>query len=268
MVVTNNHDTRISASHPVSPCAITRRYTSSTQSRDALRVQPRLPDETPSPRFVLSLPLSLPLSITRFIPLYIDFSPLHRHSPPSSPCLRTSSLSLSRQIATITYMCQYITHPCWPRLPHNPLSKPASTPLCPSPRLPIYRTNKVHRYESSVFRRCSHPIPHLRLSIPLRSSSSRSLFLVSFHSFVPSSPSRSLWPWEGKSFRRLADFLQPPFRRANGTFFISGFSSCRDLIEDPVSIRCLTQLYFNKIADLVEGTVAQIKKQRITFAFR
>lgn len=30
------------------PCAITRGYTSSTQSRDALRVHPRLPDETPS----------------------------------------------------------------------------------------------------------------------------------------------------------------------------------------------------------------------------
>lgn len=64
-------------------------------------------------------------------------------------------------------MCQYITHPCWPRLPHNPLPKPASPHRSPlSPRLSIYRTNKVHRYESSVFRRCSHPIPHLRLSIP------------------------------------------------------------------------------------------------------
>ena len=150
--------------------------------------------------------------------------------------LSPASLSLSQQIATITYMCRYITHPCWPRLPHNPLSKPASphrSPLSPSsPRvyLSIHRTNKVHRYESSVFQRCSHPIPHLRLSIPsldpppLPSTLRGSLLFLS----SLSSPSRSLGLAEEKVSGRLADFSRPPSRRANGTFFISGFTSCRD----------------------------------------
>lgn len=123
-------------------------------------------------------------------------------------------------------MCQYITHPA-ALVFHNPLSNPTS--LLPFRSPPIYRPNKVHHYESSVFRRCSHPIPHLRLSISPVSFSSGSLFSPFFPPLVTISIT---WPWgrkttpAGKKFRRLW-LLQLLFRRANGTFFIRVFPSCR-----------------------------------------
>lgn len=94
------------------PCAITRRYTSSTQSRDALRVHPRTRHPL-TPSVLFSALTTLSPSFSRFLP---------------------------RQIATITYTCQYITHP---------------TPPQPS----------FHRTKYSTFPDVS--IPRLSLSFPL-----------------------------------------------------------------------------------------------------
>lgn len=107
--------------------AITWRYTSSTQSRDALRVQPRLRGETTSPplsKFSLSLSHTL--------------IPYDRLSPSANPV--SFGLSLSRQMATITYMCQYITHTASRRALASPLSRPplpASSTKCTTTSRPF-----------------------------------------------------------------------------------------------------------------------------------
>lgn len=97
---------------PHIPETRTERYTSSTQARGALRVQPRLRDEPPFSHFAFPS-----------VPLCIDFCQLHH---PATP---VASSILPRQMATITYTCQYT---------------PAALP----------RSNKVHRHESSVYQRC------------------------------------------------------------------------------------------------------------------
>lgn len=84
--------------------------------------------ETPSPRNSLSLSLS-----SRPHP-----------SPSLSPSATPAFLSLSRQMATITYMCQYITH----TVSRASLASPSST--------------KCTTTSSRSFTlRCSRPIPHL-----------------------------------------------------------------------------------------------------------
>lgn len=115
---------RISVCHPVPPFTITWRYTSSTQSRDALHVQPRLRGETSSPQLQI-LPLSP--SLVLFRPCT---SPLCDYLSPSATPRFPSfllSLSLSRQMATITYMCQYITHTASRASPTNPSSTKCTT---------------------------------------------------------------------------------------------------------------------------------------------
>lgn len=139
------------------PCtlhAITWRYTSCTQSRDALRVQPRLRGETLSLQLeILSLSFFLSLSISPYrsfssVSIYPHLvfrtlNPLGHHLSSSANPAFSSGLSLSRQMATITYMCQYITH----------------TANRASSRWSFF--DKVHHHEPSVYSRCSRPIPHL-----------------------------------------------------------------------------------------------------------
>lgn len=119
---------------PPRPRAITWRYTSSTQSRDALRVQPRLRGET-APRH--GTRNSLAVSLSRSSVCYGP--PISLSLSPSAAPAFLPGLSLSRQMATITYMCQYITH----------------TARSPSPS-----STKCTTTRSSVYPRCSHPIPH------------------------------------------------------------------------------------------------------------
>lgn len=85
---------------------------------------------------ILSLPLSLFLSLS-LCPLAL----IPHHLSPSAT---SAFLSLSRQMATITYMCQYITHTA----SRASLASPSST--------------KCTTTSSRSFTlQCSRPIPHL-----------------------------------------------------------------------------------------------------------
>lgn len=127
--------------HPVPTFTITWRYTSPTQSRDALHVQPRLrgEGETSTTRNSLSL---TPVS----------------HPPTLMAASPSSGLSLSRQMATITYMCQYTTHPASRAFPTTPALPRQSAPPRVAVRLFSIFSSDIalsHSRDSLYHRLCS-----------------------------------------------------------------------------------------------------------------